>query len=222
MAFFDIFSREPIKKDGRARIIVDNRERNSLLMPELYEMNFEMEFEQLEVGDYIINNIVIERKTVSDLKNSIIDKRAFLQINALKKCKNSLLIVEGNFKDELYKGILHENAVRGFLLSAALEHKIPIILTHDAKDSARYFSILAKRKNSSEVSFRASKTGESDDEKIKFVLEGFPYIGVVKARELLAHFHSIKEIINAPADELEKVLGKRAGDFKELVERKID
>ena len=84
MTFFNIFSKEKEGKD-KPKIIVDNRERNSLVPSELVNMGFQIEFTQLNVADYIINNVAIERKTVSDLKSSIINKRIFSQMQEIKQ-----------------------------------------------------------------------------------------------------------------------------------------
>ena len=76
MTFFNIFSNKKIKENKKT-IIADNRERNSLVISELVKLNHEVQFEQLEIADYLVNNIAIERKTKSDLASSIIDKRIF-------------------------------------------------------------------------------------------------------------------------------------------------
>src|SRR3989344_2659916 len=146
MTFFNIFSNKKIKEKERAKIIVDNREKNSLVISELIKRNQVVEFAQLPVADYIINNIAIERKTINDLKSSIIDKRIFFQLNELKQYPNHLLILEGLENTELYKGQIHENAFRGFLLSIALNFKTPIIYTLNEQDTAKYLSILAKKR----------------------------------------------------------------------------
>ena len=81
MPFQDIFSkkegRKKSKNEKRKTIIIDHREKNSLVPSELSALGFQIEFKQLEIGDYIINNTIIERKTSSDLKSSIINKRIF-------------------------------------------------------------------------------------------------------------------------------------------------
>src|SRR3989344_4460464 len=152
MTFFDIFSKEKVKEEKKIKIVVDNREKNSLVISELMNMGFELEFTQLAVGDYIVNGVAIERKTISDLKSSIINKRIMQQLIELRQYENAILIVEGIIEDDLYSGIIHENAFRGFLLSVALEFKVPIIFTYNEKDTAKYLYVLAK-KQKKDVSF---------------------------------------------------------------------
>ena len=65
------------KKLKTIKIIIDHREKNSLVSSELHKKGYEIEFQQLKVADYLVNDIAIERKTVSDFKSSIINKRMF-------------------------------------------------------------------------------------------------------------------------------------------------
>ena len=213
MTFFNIFSNRKIKEKEKTIIIVDNREKNSLVISELIKRNNIIEFAQLPVADYIINNTAIERKTINDFKSSIIDKRIFSQLNELKQYPNHLLILEGLENTELYKGQIHENAFRGFLLSVALNFKTPIIYSINEEDTAKYLSILANKKEKSEPSIRQSRTLMSKEKQIQFILEGFPNIGPVKAKALIEEFKILKNIANATKEELEKVLGKNAEEF---------
>lgn len=217
--FHNIFSKkkEKTEKETKSKIIIDNREKNSLVPAELSALGCEIEFQQLNIADYLVNNIAIERKTLSDLKSSIINKRIFSQIQELKQYPSCLLLVEG-LSDRLYEGVIHENALRGFLISAVLDNKIPLIFTKNERDSAVYLSLLAKKKNNKEISIRPSKILFSREEQLQFILEGFPRIGPVKAKALLKKFCSLKNIVNASDSELEEILGKRTIEFKKLVE----
>ena len=57
--------------DSKPKIQVDIRERNSGIGDILREHGFELEEKQLPVGDFIIEDLVIERKTVKDFQISI-------------------------------------------------------------------------------------------------------------------------------------------------------
>jgi len=217
--FLDIFSKK--KVETKKQIIeVDNRERNSLVPAELMKLGFGIKWAQLPVADYIINGVAIERKTVADLKESIINRRIFSQLTELKQYEKCFLIVEGINDEDIYSGGLNANALRGMLLSVALDYGVGIVYTRDAIDSAKYLDVLARRKGETVQGIRASKIQLSDEEKIQFILEGFPNVGAVKAKELIAKFSSLKEIFNASVEELEEVLGKRAGEFKDLIDYK--
>jgi ERCC4-type nuclease len=73
--FHDIFSHGKEKEDIKIKIRIDNREKNSLVPSELIKIGFQVEWKQLEVGDYIIYDTIIERKTISDFKASIPSRR---------------------------------------------------------------------------------------------------------------------------------------------------
>jgi len=215
MTFFNIFSKSKTK-ENKNKIIADNREKNSLVISELTKLNHNVKFEQLEIGDYLINNIAIERKTKSDLASSIINKRIFNQLENINKYKENLLIIEEDHSGT----IIHENAIKGFILSTVLKSKIPIIFSRNPKETAKYISILANKKEK-EQSLRQSRNLLSKEEQIQFILEGFPKIGPVKAKELLKEFKTLKNIANAKIKDLEKVLGKQAEDFYNLINQEL-
>jgi len=57
------------------KIIVDIHEKNSLVVSELISQKIEIELRKIPVADYIIGEVAIERKTVSDFISSMIKKR---------------------------------------------------------------------------------------------------------------------------------------------------
>jgi Fanconi anemia group M protein len=140
--FQDIFSKKKIKEEEKVlyKIIVDYREKNSLVPAILKRLGFEVEFKELKVGDYILNEIAIERKTIDDFISSIVDKRLEHQIEELQQYEKKLLIIEGIEEKQLYhkNSRVNENAIRGMLLSIELKHNIPIIFSKIPK--TRLFS----------------------------------------------------------------------------------
>lgn len=222
MTFFNIFSNK--KEDSeeekpKIKILIDNREKNSLVPSELIRLNQKIEFTQLQIGDYQLGNTIIERKTLSDLKSSIINKRIFDQINQLTSNEeiSPLLIIELGDED-IYQGIIHENALRGFFLSLATNNKIPFIFSQNEKDTAKYLSVLANRKENKEFSLRPSRVLKTQEERQQFILEGFPNIGPVKAKALLEKFKTLNAIFNASEEELKEILGKQTNDFLNLLD----
>ncbi len=221
MTFFNIFSNKKIKEKENTKIIVDNRERNSLVISELIKRGNKLEFAQLPVADYIINNIAIERKTISDFKSSIINKRIISQLNELKQYPKNLLILEGFENQDIYKGQIHENAFRGFLLSIALNFKTPIIYSINEEDTAKYLSLLATKKSKKTEPIRASKIMLSEKEQLQFILEGFPEIGPATAKKLMEEFENLKDIANSSKERIEKSIGKKAQKIYDLFNLKL-
>ena len=219
MPFHNIFSKKPLKEKPpiSQKIIVDHREKNSLVISKLASLGIEIEFRQLEVADYIINNIAIERKTMSDLISSMINKRLFSQLGNLKQYENPLLIIENYQNLDLSETKLNENAIRGLLLSISIDYKIPIIFSKDEKETALFIFLLAKKKKS-EISLR-SKIQISDSQRLQFILEGFPSIGPKTAKKLLSKYKTLKNIVNTKENEIESFLGKKADKFLELINK---
>ena len=213
-----------------------------MLPSELSSLGFEIEFKELKVADYLVRNVAVERKTVSDFISSMINKRLLRQLEELQQYENKLLIIEGIEEQELYNDkkynmrfqrrqletavpqleeiqkepagfFLHPNAIRGFLLSILLKHKIPLLFTKDYKDTARFIERIARKKEQ-ELSLNATKKARNKKEQMQFILEGFPGIGPKTAKKLLKEFKSLKNIFNANEEELEKCIGKKAEIFK--------
>ncbi|MBR9704351.1 hypothetical protein GOV12_02990, partial [Candidatus Pacearchaeota archaeon] len=97
----NIFSKNKKNKiKNKSKIIIDIHEKNSLVPAELINNpNLEIIFKHLLVGDYLINNIIIERKEINDFYSSLISKRLDKQIINLKKIKNKLILIEGEIKN---------------------------------------------------------------------------------------------------------------------------
>ena len=220
---FDIFSKVRERKKKMPKVIMDYREKNSLVYSQLLELGIETEIKELKVADYLVNGVAIERKTVNDFISSMLSKRLTSQLNSLLQYKNRILLIEGIDEHELYskeipeKGI-HPNAIRGFLLSIILEHKTPIMFTRDAEDTARFISVLAKRKPR-ESSLNVSKKGLNKKERMQFILEGFPGIGPKTAKKLLSHFKTLRALFESSFEEIAELIGKKAEVFKILEER---
>lgn len=198
------------------KIIVDYREKNSLVPSELISLNFNLEFQQLKVADYILNNIAIERKTVNDFISSILNKRLFNQLQEIKQYPKYFLIIEGIEENELYNDLpegINGNAIRGVLLSIILNYQIPIIFSKDEKDTALFIKVLSKKQSKKHISLNPKKKSFNKEEQKQFILESFPGIGPATAKKLLKEFKSIKNILNTPIEELKKIIGKKADIF---------
>jgi ERCC4-type nuclease len=223
--FQDIFSKKktPSPKKEKipdVKIEIDYREKNCMVPTTLKCMGFEVELKELKVADYLVNGIAIERKTVSDFISSMINRRLFNQLDEMQQYENKLLIIEGINEQELYSDYsegVSANAIRGFLLSIVLKHKIPLILTKDAEDTAKFISVLAKKKKK-DAPINPKKKSLNKKEQKQFIIEGFPGIGPTTAKKILEEFKSIKNFVNATEEELEQTLGSKFNSVKKLIE----
>lgn len=222
---FDIFSKKKfnsIENKPKENIIIDYREKNSLVASHLIKLGFNVEFKELKIGDYIVKDTIIERKTVNDFISSMLNHRLINQIEELKQYDNKLLIIEGISEQELYSDNstgVSANAIRGFLLSILLKHKMPVLFSKDAEDTAKFISVLSKRKET-EINLNAKKKTLNKKEQLQFIIESFPGVGPIKAKKLLKKFGSIQNVILASTEDLKDILGVKAESVREIIERK--
>ncbi len=216
------------------KVIVDHRE-NKELVKELIKEELEVEKKQLDIADFIlqtknlnneIQTIGIERKTIQDLLNSIIDKRLINQLIILKENFDiPLLIIEG--EDNIYSlRDFHPNSIRGIIATIAIDFQIPIINTKNYRDTAKYISLIANRleKTRKPLSLTPKRRALTINEKQIYLVESLPGIGPTISKSLLKEFKTIKKIINADEKELQKVekIGKiKAKELKDLFEEEF-
>lgn len=195
-------------------IIVDKREKNSLIISELIKRKLEIGVKQLLVGDYVVGDVVIERKTKSDFISSIINKRLLEQLNNLKQFEKRLLIIEDDSHCHERTINIHPNAVRGMLLSVALDFSTPLIFTSGFEETVDFLEILNKKyeNGKKEFSLKMKRKARNMKEQQQIILESFPGIGPNLARQLLKDNKKIKNIINFDEEDFKKI--KKLGEKK--------
>ena len=187
-------------------IIVDDRER--MIARILHEKGYEIEVRRLEIGDFVIGDVCIERKTISDFVNSIIDKRLFNQIRNMKEAyERQILIVEGE-SDIYSQRNVHPNAIRGAIASIALDFNISMIRTKDMNETADMLISIDRRLSSEgkEIELHKKKPISEEEEQI-YIVSSLPGVGTMLARNLLKKFKTIKNVFNSNIKELMKVEG---------------
>ena len=213
------------KKEELPVVFADTREGNSKVIRHLSEMEIDVKVQAMAVGDYQVSDeVVIERKTAKDFVDSIVDKRLFKQARSLmEEFKRPLIILEG---DDLYNGMINPNAIRGSIASIALDFGISIIPTRNAQDTAAMIKRMAIREQSGEktpIQIRTDKKPVNLWEQQLFIIESLPNIGPVNAKNLLEHFGTVANIINASESQLQEVEGigkKTAANIRKVVDSK--
>lgn len=213
------------KKEELPVVFADTREGNSKVIRHLSEMEIDVKVQAMAVGDYQVSDeVVIERKTAKDFVDSIVDKRLFKQARSLmEEFKRPLIILEG---DDLYNGMINPNAIRGSIASIALDFGISIIPTRNAQDTAAMIKRIAIREQSGEktpIQIRTDKKPVNLWEQQLFIIESLPNIGPVNAKNLLEHFGTVANIINAFESQLQEVEGigkKTAVNIRKVVDSK--
>lgn len=223
--FLDPFEKKQAKADNKkkVKIIADIHEKDSTILLDLkLNKEIDLEIKPLKIGDYLIGETIIERKTTNDFISSMLSKRLSYQLKNMQLYPGRLLIIEGNL-EEFYprkgENKLNPNAIRGYILSIIANYETPIIFTANSRDTANYLVTLAKQQNKkiypSAMHARIPKTLE---EQKKYILEAFPKIGPRKAELLLQKFKTLKNIFNATEEDLKEVLKNRAREFRDLLD----
>ncbi|HID60286.1 MAG TPA: hypothetical protein EYP46_00305 [Hadesarchaea archaeon] len=207
----------------KLKIIADRREIPSGVVNELAKLGTDVEARQLDVADFILSDRVgVERKSVEDFLQSIVDKRLLEQVKLLRETfECPVLVLEGS---DLYsRRAIHPNAVRGALAALAVDFRVPTLPACDEKETAFILFAIAKREQMTvcrEVAIRGEPKGLTLPEFQRFVVEGLPGISAVLAKRLLEHFSTVERVMCAPEDELRKVRGigrERAKEIKRIL-----
>ena len=222
--FYNIFKIR-IRKDKvideikKPEIVIDIHEKNSMIIAELSKSKeLKIRINHLKIGDYLIGNIIIERKTVRDFISSMLNKRLMIQLNQMKKYDRRLIIIEGRKSDYELQNKNLAKSVKGYMVSIMTNQQIPIIKTKNYKETAKYLRIIAKQqqKKKQEVTLH-SRIPQTIREQKRYILESFPKIGPKKSELLLKKFNSLKEIFDADEGELKEILKGQTKDFKDIL-----
>jgi len=208
---------------SRVIIFVDTRESNSGILEYFGQYDCDIQKKMLLLGDFVLSDrVIVEKKTVQDYVKSIIDKRLFQQLKAMKdNFERPILIIEG--EESLY-GTLQPNIIRGSLAAIAVDMAIPILWTKDMADTAGVIYWIARREQlqeKREINLRNKKTPETTEEKQEYLVASLPDISRVRSKALLKHFKSPKNVFNATEEELRKVNGIGKG-IAEKIKRILD
>ena len=217
-----------IVEEEKPKIFADHREKNSGVIQTLVDLGFQLKLERLETADYVLSSRVgVEIKTVEDFVNSIIDGRLLSQLKELKRnFERPVVILEG--QEDIYSvRNVHPNAIRGMLATIAVDFNVPLIQTRNPKETAALLAIIAKREQEErgDFSLHGSKKPLTLKEQQEYVVSAFPGVGATLSKPLLKAFRNIKNIVNAPSEELEKVekIGpKKAQAIKDVVEKEYE
>jgi len=217
------------QKEQPLKLFADSREKGSQVIKELVDLGFNIEISRLESADYILSKDVgVEFKSVKDFVDSIVDGRLLSQIKSLKQSfQKPLLIIEGT--EDIYSmRNVHPNAIRGMLATIAVSYGIPILKTSHSKETAAIMASIVSREqeqgSASKYNLHAIKP-QTLKQQQEYFISSLPNIGQNLAKDLLLHFKSAKNIVNASVEDLQKIekVGKiKAGKIKELVDKEYE
>jgi len=196
---------------------IDYREQRSGIVCEIEKISnrINCEIMRLPIGDYQIdNNIIIERKTITDFLSSIKNGRIFQQgYKMANSSYSSILIIEGE-KPLPETTKMKRAAIQGVLLHLAVILNIPTIRSENIKETAWFINQIVKqfyfvKKPQNKFVIHQSFgiiLNKQQKQKLQ-ILQNIPGIGIEKARSMLKFFGSIEKISNASVSKLTEVKG---------------
>ncbi|MEM1628807.1 MAG: ERCC4 domain-containing protein [Desulfurococcaceae archaeon] len=212
-------------------IVIDSRENSK--HPEFRESfvkeGLKVSIQELPAGDFLLiappdkRSILVERKTIDDLANSIRDNRLWEQSEVLMEIAKRdghkpLLLIEGSFTYlERYRGWKIQSILRA-IDTLVLDLEIPVLYAPHKEATIAWLIAKAKSLGSSEgkrlMRLRVEKKPMSLNDRILYVAESVA--GPLLARKLLKKFSTLRNIANASIYELMMVEGigeKRAHEI---------
>ena len=209
-----------LKEPSEVKIIVDDRELRNKVVEELFRVKAQIDIRHLGVADYIVSDrVAIEFKTTADFEASIIDTRLFKQCEELIDAfEKPIIIVQG---DCLFHGRIHPNAIRGAIASVTTDFGIPIITVDTPQEAAQLIIAYARREQGDPnrtIKYNAKPKALNDNQLQESVIASLPTVGVKLSKELLNNLGSVKEVINAPIEQLINVPGIAKGKASKIHE----
>ena len=138
---------ESEKAPAPVHIIVDHREKASGVHEHLLTLpNVTCEFKELTFGDYWVDDqLIVERKTMRDFAESIIDGRLFNQAARLaQRIERVVFVLEGGMSQ--WEGInMRRECLQGAIITLTLIYGFPLLRSLDAEESARLMVYAARQ-----------------------------------------------------------------------------
>ena len=182
-------------------VLVDHRERNSVIPSALAAAGLDVQLADLPVGDYVLgHHLAVERKGPTDLGASIRDGRLFDQAVRLQSAfPQAVLLLEGEPR-------IAEDAWRG-AVCRLVEDGFTVLHSLDADDSAAWLVRLAKRARRLAPTVRTEgprRSPRHPSAQAETMLSVVPGISPTMARSLLSAYGSLAAIAAAGPEGLRR------------------
>jgi len=196
-------------------IVIDSREVKQAkgMLEGLKRLGVEAKVSFLDAGDYLVGDVLIERKTPTGFVSDVRSMRLWRELDKLKRCVDvkPILVIEGSLSLIEKMTRWSPSQVLGTLNSVILDWGIPAIILPSRRWFMIYLQQLDKRAEKigreGPHPLRMKEKVEKISDRIRFVVEGLPNVSGVRAINLLRRFKTIKALANASLQELQSVEG---------------
>ena len=114
----------------KIKIIYDDREPDFQVLADINGIGIEFVRERLATGDYMTDDVLIERKTIDDLVASILDGRINSQVERMELSdRECFIIIVGCLKDRTSD--INENCILGKIVSLVVSHGMKVLWCED-------------------------------------------------------------------------------------------
>jgi len=199
-------------------IVYDYREDRSRVPEYLRRLEVPIQGMELEVGDYIVGNVAVERKEIGDYLGSLTSGHLNQQLWELSyNFELSYLLVVGIASAGLMERKLRRQTYVSSLVGSSLKRatsgkqgQVVTVNLETDFDAALFLKYLHDKVIKGEPRLpRVQKLRASPNEELVNVLAAIPGIGEVRARDILRHprLNTLQKVMNADVETLCEVEG---------------
>lgn len=197
------------------KIVVDSREYSKT--PQIYrgleKLGAKLLIDTLQYGDYYVHGkYLVERKTSVNFAGSLKSGQIWRQLQGLKSSETTqpLLLIEGSLSLVEKFSMMNPKSLLAALISISDDWRVPVFFVPSRKWSVIFLYQLGTRclvegEKVHPVSFKPK--AETPTEMKRRIVEALPMIGAKQALNLLTYFGTVRNIVNASAEELRRVKG---------------
>ncbi len=161
-------------------------------------------------GDFVLSDrVAVERKTVDDFANSIVDGRLFSQAKTLKESyEKPMVVIEGENWQPARN--VSPEAIMGALASLLVDYSLPVVRTRTSTETALLLVSLGRREQIDEgrkPKTRAIPKPEDPAALQEYIVASLPNVDTVRSRRLLQRFGTVERIFTTQKSELSEVEG---------------
>ncbi|MHA1881574.1 MAG: ERCC4 domain-containing protein [Candidatus Thorarchaeota archaeon] len=197
-------------------ILIDHREDDALVFQIVHEVG-NCEVTRLPVGDYIVGDTIIERKSATDFVNSLKSGRLWDQALKMSELEeySKMFVVIGNIRKELFRRKVPRMSYYGTLAKLVRSFNISVIELRYDTEFITFLKMLLKQitKKTEKPTLKRKKYDNYYDV-AEDMLTIIPGVGRKTAKSLMKHFGCLRRIAWANESDFVNVpgIGKKVAE----------